>query len=217
MKPLWALLALLLWPAAAPQAAIVERIATVPATIGGAAAPAFLPDPGTTLTAFNLATSIIGPQAIPLKEQTILDLGAGREAALARHLVAVQGFDPAMVHAADPALRTADVRPLRAENARRAKAEELRSDWAGKFDTVFSFFTFNPEIVHGDTPNMGDGIDVEEAAEAVHGVLKPGGRAVIVTGGANGLDPAAEAAFKKRLKLVKQVQDSFHVFEKAGR
>lgn len=224
MKPRWVVFALLLWSVASAQAAIVTEVRAVPPGIGAAAlsaaAPLRLPDPGTTLTAFTLAHSITSPlldTPVPLRAQTILDVGAGHNAALARHLVAAEGFDPAKVHAADPAVRPEAVHPLRPENVRRVKAEDLASDWAGKFDTVFSFFTFNPEIVHGDTPGMGDGIDVETAAEAIHGVLKPGGRAVIVTGGANGLDPAAERAFLSRMKLVKQLRDSFHVFEKAGR
>lgn len=221
MRRLFSLLLVLALGAPAGAARLhVPAVQAARAPSVSAVAALKLPDPGTTLSAFTLATHHLEPRGVDalavLRGEHVLDVGAGRDAAMARHLVGELGFDPDKVHALDPRLDPGALAPLPAGNARRARAEELPSDWAGKFDTAFSFFVFNPEIVRGDTPGMGDGIDVEAAAEAVHAALKPGGRAVIVTGGANGLDPAAKRAFAARMRVEKSLLDSFHVFRKDG-
>jgi hypothetical protein len=61
---------------------------------------------------------------------------------------------------------------------------------------------------------MGRGIDVEKAAARMAAVLESGGRLLVVTGAANGLDAEAEAAFGRRLRLRVRHGDSVHVFEK---
>jgi hypothetical protein len=124
------------------------------------------------------------------------------------------GFAPELMHAADP--RMADDAPsaVPAANLSRSGAENLPEEWNGRFKNVITFFTFNPEIVDGSTPGMGHGIDVRKAAARIAAVLESGGRLLVVTGGANGLDAGAEAAFGEHLTLKARLNNSVHVFEK---
>jgi hypothetical protein len=223
------LAALLALPAVAalpsvPIAAAVPPVggiagAAVAALSSPGLAASHLPDPGLSLGILPLAARVAYPAAAPdalapLRAGPILEVGAGPHAALAQHMIAQLGFSPEHVHAVDPRLLDESHPAVAPGNFRRVAAEDLAEQWNGRFRNVITFFTFNPEIVDGSTPGMGRGIDVARAAERMAAVLQPGGRLLVVTGGANGLDESAEAAFREHLFPVARFSTGIHVFEK---
>ena len=212
-------------PAAAALPVVPAEAAT--AAIGGEAGASYLSplesratvsDPGPSLYLLPIVARVADPHApdalAPLRAGPLLEVGSGPRALLAQHMIGRLGFAPEQMHAADPRMADDAHSAAPAENFRRVSAENLPEDWNGRFRHVITFFTFNPEIVDGSTPGMGRGIDVQRAAARIAAVLESGGRLLVVTGGANGLDESAEAAFRQRLILKGRLNESVHVFEK---
>lgn len=172
----------------------------------------------TPLSTLYVALHAEAPKLTPaqaldrLSEGPILDVGAGRIPRLARFLVAHLGFKPEDVHAVDPGFYETEDPAFAPGNLRRTKVEDLPEEWGGRFSNILTFATFNTEIVYGDVPHMGDGIDVERAAEAMHRALKPGGRITMGVGGE--LDIPTRRAFLGRFRQRPRKLHGIDIFEK---
>jgi len=174
-----------------------------------------------SLNISHLSLSLALPHLFPssprpmemLQGKELLEIGTGRQAQLARSLVQEHGLASSQVHGVDPYLDESAAAEFPQGNMRSATAEDLPPEWDNKFDVVLSFFVFNPEIVHGETSGMGKGIDVKAAARRISSVLKPGARALIMTG-ATGMDPDTQQAFGAQLRPVRTGTTGVYVFEK---
>ncbi len=225
-RPWWSapLLALVL---ALPAAGAVVRVPEIalPAAGAGSAAAAtglqavspHLGDPGPSLTVLGIAARVAYPQApdalSPMREGPYLEIGAGPHALLAQHMIRDLGFAPELVHAADPRLVDQSHPVVPPGNFRRTGAEDLPAEWDGRFQSVATFFTFNPEIVDGSTPHMGRGIEVRKAAARIAAVMRSGARLLVVTG-ATGIDPDADAAFREHLQPAGKFSAGIDVYRK---
>jgi hypothetical protein len=192
-------------------------VGSAASAVGLQAVSPHLGDPGPSLMVLDLAAKVAFPQApdalAPMRAGPYLEIGAGPHALLAQHMIRDMGFAPEKVHAVDPRLANEAHPVVPVGNFRRVGAENLPAEWDGRFDSVATFFTFNPEIVSGSTHGMGHGIEVRKAAARIAAVMRSGARLLVVTG-ATGIDEDADAAFREHLQPAGKFSAGIDVYRK---